>query len=123
MAVYAKYGLPVKNSNSTEMTNSDDDKRTYFPNGAITHYYAPMPYGYKPTELTTTYYSQSDTKDYLLSGAGFSIESTIEAQSPAIPRPKRSRCRSSQEVNDSPTPFSALNYCLPALPIASMSLS
>ena len=46
-----------------------------------------------------------------------------EAQSPAIPRPKRSRCRSSQEVNDSPTPFSALNYCLPALPMASMSLS
>lgn len=78
MAVYAKYGLPVKNSNSTEMTNSDDDKRTYFPNGAITHYYAPMPYGYKPTELTTTYYSQSDTKDYLLSGAGFSIESIME---------------------------------------------
>ena len=35
----------------------------------------------------------------------------IEAQSPAISRPKRSRCRSSQEVNDSPTPFSALNYC------------
>ena len=47
----------------------------------------------------------------------------IEAQSPAISRPKRSRCRSSQEVNDSPTPFSALNYCLPALPMASMSLS
>lgn len=47
----------------------------------------------------------------------------IEAQSPAIPRLKRSRCRSSQEVNDSPTPFSALNYCLPALPMASMSLS
>ena len=47
----------------------------------------------------------------------------IEAQSPVIPRLKRSRCRSSQEVNDSPTPFSALNYGLPALPMASMSLS
>ena len=35
----------------------------------------------------------------------------IEAQSPVFPRLKRSRCRSSQEVNDSPTPFSALNYC------------
>lgn len=34
-----------------------------------------------------------------------------EAQSPVFPRLKRSRCRSSQEVNDSPTPFSALNYC------------
>ena len=35
----------------------------------------------------------------------------MEAQSPVFPRLKRSRCRSSQEVNDSPTPFSALNYC------------
>ena len=35
----------------------------------------------------------------------------LEAQSPVVPRLKRSRCRSSQEVNDSPTPFSALNYC------------
>ena len=35
----------------------------------------------------------------------------VEAQSPVVPRLKRSRCRSSQEVNDSPTPFSALNYC------------
>ena len=35
----------------------------------------------------------------------------IDAQSPVFPRLKRSRCRSSQEVNDSPTPFSALNYC------------
>lgn len=35
----------------------------------------------------------------------------VEAQSPVFPRLKRSRCRSSQEVNDSPTPFSALNYC------------
>ena len=34
-----------------------------------------------------------------------------EAQSPVFPRPKRSRCRSSREVNGSPTPFSAL-YCL-----------
>lgn len=40
--------------------------------------------------------------------ATFSI---VEAQSPVFPRLKRSRCRSSQEVNDSPTPFSALNYC------------
>ena len=35
----------------------------------------------------------------------------MDAQSPVFPRLKRSRCRSSQEVNDSPTPFSALNYC------------
>lgn len=41
-----------------------------------------------------------DFRDYML-----------EAQSPVVPRLKRSRCRSSQEVNDSPTPFSALNYC------------
>ena len=31
--------------------------------------------------------------------------------------------RSSQGINDSPTPFSALNYGLPALPMASISLS
>ena len=42
---------------------------------------------------------------------GISSDDILEAQSPAIPRLKRSRCRSSQEVNDSPTPFSALNYC------------
>ena len=47
----------------------------------------------------------------------------MEAQSPAIPTPKRSRCRSSQEVNDSPTPFSAFNYCLPIWVKASFSLS
>ena len=34
----------------------------------------------------------------------------VEAQSPAIPRLKRSRCRSSQEVNGSPTPFCTLIY-------------
>ena len=39
------------------------------------------------------------------------IKHIVEAQSPVFPRLKRSRCRSSQEVNDSPTPFSALNYC------------
>ena len=39
------------------------------------------------------------------------IKNIVEAQSPVFPRLKRSRCRSSQEVNDSPTPFSALNYC------------
>lgn len=38
-------------------------------------------------------------------------EFIMDAQSPVFPRLKRSRCRSSQEVNDSPTPFSALNYC------------
>ena len=59
----------------------------------------------------------------LYKAVGEPITFILEAQSPAIPRLKRSRCRSSQEVNDSPTPFSALNYCLPALPIASMSLS
>ena len=47
----------------------------------------------------------------------------IDAQSPVFPRLKRSRCRSSQEVNDSPTPFSALNYCLPICAKASFSLS
>ena len=57
------------------------------------------------------------------SAQSINAASIVEAQSPAIPRLKRSRCRSSQEVNDSPTPFSAFNYCLPALPIASMSLS
>ena len=41
----------------------------------------------------------------------FESEHIKEAQSPVFPRLKRSRCRSSQEVNDSPTPFSALNYC------------
>ena len=51
------------------------------------------------------------------------IATIIEAQSLVFPRPKRSRCRSSQGINDTPTPFSASNYCLPALPIASMSLS
>ena len=51
-------------------------------------------------------------------------ESAIpEALNPGISGVKRSRCRSRQEVNGSPTPFSALNYCLPALPMASMSLS
>lgn len=39
------------------------------------------------------------------------VRNIAEAQSPVVPRLKRSRCRSSQEVNDSPTPFSALNYC------------
>lgn len=42
---------------------------------------------------------------------GIIDKSIIDAQSPVFPRLKRSRCRSSQEVNDSPTPFSALNYC------------
>lgn len=36
----------------------------------------------------------------------------IKTQNPAIPRLKRSRCRSSQEITDSPTPFSALYDCL-----------
>lgn len=49
--------------------------------------------------------------------------SIVDAQSPVFPRLKRSRCRSSQEVNDSPTPFSALNYCLPICAKASFSLS
>ena len=43
--------------------------------------------------------------------AAISNASKLDAQSPVFPRLKRSRCRSSQEVNDSPTPFSALNYC------------
>lgn len=34
-----------------------------------------------------------------------------DALNPEFSRVKRSRCRSSQEVNDSPTPFSAINYC------------
>lgn len=34
----------------------------------------------------------------------------IKTQNPAISGLERSRCRSSQEITDSPTPFSALNY-------------
>ena len=47
----------------------------------------------------------------------------IEALNPLFSRVKRSRCRSSQEINDAPTPFSALNYCLPICAKASFSLS
>lgn len=36
--------------------------------------------------------------------------SIIKTQNPAISGLERSRCRSSQEITDSPTPFSALNY-------------
>ena len=46
-----------------------------------------------------------------------------EALNPLFSRVKRSRCRSSQEINDAPTPFSALNYCLPICAKASFSLS
>lgn len=35
-----------------------------------------------------------------------------KTENPAISRPKRSRCRSSQVIIDSPTPFSALYDCL-----------
>ena len=47
----------------------------------------------------------------------------LEALNPLFSRVKRSRCRSSQEINDAPTPFSALNYCLPICAKASFSLS
>lgn len=36
----------------------------------------------------------------------------VEAQNPVFPRLSGSRCRSSREVNGSPTPFSALIHCL-----------
>ena len=38
------------------------------------------------------------------------LDFIIKTKNPAISRPKRSRCRSSQVIIDSPTPFSALNY-------------
>lgn len=47
----------------------------------------------------------------------------VEALNPVISMVKRSRCRSSQEVNGTPTPFSALNYCLLIWARASFSLS
>lgn len=47
----------------------------------------------------------------------------LEALNPLFSRVKRSRCRSSQEINDTPTPFSALNYCLPIWVRASFNLS
>lgn len=53
----------------------------------------------------------------------FSEKPIIEALNPGISRVKRSRCRSSQEVNDSPTPFSAFNHCLLSSVRASFSLS
>lgn len=36
---------------------------------------------------------------------------TMEAQSPVFSRPKRSKCRSSQGINDTPTPFSPFIHC------------
>ena len=39
-------------------------------------------------------------------------ETIMKTENPAISRPKRSRCRSSQVIIDSPTPFSALYDCL-----------
>ena len=53
----------------------------------------------------------------------FEQKNIIEALNPLFSRVKRSRCRSSQEINDAPTPFSALNYCLPICAKASFSLS
>lgn len=41
-----------------------------------------------------------------------SLHYILKTQNPVIPRLKRSRCRSSQEITDSPTPFSALYDCL-----------
>ena len=51
------------------------------------------------------------------------VKYIVEALNPLFSRVKRSRCRSSQEINDAPTPFSALNYCLPICAKASFSLS
>ena len=45
----------------------------------------------------------------------------VEAQSPVFPRLKRSRCRSSQEVNDSPTPF-PLSITAKSLPVRRRSV-
>lgn len=56
-------------------------------------------------------YGNNQYGDFAIIFVDSDYKITIEAQSPVFPRLKRSRCRSSQEVNDSPTPFSALNYC------------
>ena len=54
----------------------------------------------KPTEYLRDQSSEKNTKNI------------IKTENPAISRPKRSRCRSSQVIIDSPTPFSALYDCL-----------
>ncbi len=42
----------------------------------------------------------------------YELNVIMKTENPAISRPKRSRCRSSQVIIDSPTPFSALYDCL-----------
>lgn len=54
-------------------------------------------------------YCGADITRYSDETADKAKEYIVKTQNPAISGLERSRCRSSQEITDSPTPFSALN--------------
>lgn len=67
------------------------------------------------TDSRAVYFSNRPEFKQLAQGRFLGIQYPVyimKTQNPAIPRLKRSRCRSSQEITDSPTPFSALYDCL-----------
>ena len=78
-------------------------------------------YIYQRCTTTGVFHFDTESKRNIVSGMFEDV--IIEALNPLFSRVKRSRCRSSQEINDAPTPFSALNYCLPICAKASFSLS
>lgn len=69
----------------------------------------------KPDEVTyCVEFIGEKSKESSIDYANFleDIGYKVKTENPAISRPKRSRCRSSQVIIDSPTPFSALYDCL-----------
>lgn len=77
-SIYYKYNIPLTINNGIEATPAaNGSHRADY--GAVSHYFAPMPYGYEPTELTTVYFDQDRTEAYLLKDEEFIMSMILDA--------------------------------------------